>query len=113
MIRELADIATMDVRKLFAEDGMPLPIHELHQALAAAIFSVETVERRATDGNGAQYVYRVRFWDRIRALELLGRHFGMFSDRVEVTGRNGEPLLPELTDGELIARLKARPSRSG
>jgi hypothetical protein len=46
--------------------------------------------------------------DRVRALDLLGRHLGMFRDRVEVTGRDLEPLLPDFTDEELLQRFMAK-----
>ncbi len=36
-----------------------------------------------------------------KALELLGRHFGMFTDKAELTGKNGDPLIKER---ELITR---------
>jgi phage terminase small subunit len=52
--------------------------------------------------------YRGRLPDRIRALDLLGRHLGMFRDRVEVTGRNLESLLPGFTDEELLERFMAK-----
>ena len=30
--------------------------------------------------------------DKVKALELLGRHLGMFTDKVEATGANGGPM---------------------
>ena len=77
---------------------MVRPIHELPDDVAGAIASVDVVKRK----DDAEE-YRVRLPDRIRALDLLGRHLGMFRDRVEVTGRHLEPLLPEFTDEELLA----------
>ena len=45
--------------------------------------------------------------DKIKALDLLGRHLGMFIDRQEITGANGDPLFGSkpLTKDEL-QRLK-------
>jgi hypothetical protein len=31
-------------------------------------------------------VYKIRLWDKIRALESLAKHFGLLVDRVHVTG---------------------------
>jgi hypothetical protein len=50
----------------------------------------------------------VRLPDRIRALDLLGRHLGMLRDRVEVTGRGLEPVLPGFTDEELLELFMAK-----
>jgi phage terminase small subunit len=103
VVRRLARIADLDLRKLFAEDGTLRPIHELPEDVVGAISSVDVVKRK----DDAEE-YRVRLPDRIRALDLLGRHLGIFRDRVEVTGRGLEPLLPELTDEELLEHFMAK-----
>jgi hypothetical protein len=43
-----------------------------------------------------------------RALELLSKHLGMFTDRMEVTNNAGERLFSELTEEELMERLTAK-----
>jgi phage terminase small subunit len=103
VIRRLARIADLDLRKLFTDDGTLRPIQELPEDVAGAISSVDVIKRK----DDAEE-YRVRLPDRIRALDLLGRHLGMFRDRVEVTGRGLETLLPELTDEELLERFMAK-----
>jgi phage terminase small subunit len=103
VVRRLARIADLDLRKLFTEDGVLRPIHELPEDVAGAIASVHVVKRK-----GEAEGYRVRLPDRIRALDLLGRHLGMFRDRVEVTGRGLEPVLPGFTDEELLERFMAK-----
>jgi phage terminase small subunit len=102
VVRRLARIADLDLRKLFTGDGALRPIHELPEDVAGAIASVDVVKRK-----GAAEEYRVRSADRVRALDLLGRHLGMFRDRVEVTGRDHE-LLPDFTDEELLERFMAK-----
>jgi hypothetical protein len=56
-------------------------------------------------------VLKVKWWDKLRALEMLGKHFGLFVDRTEHMGRNGRPLTIEsvrqLSDEELEQRLLA------
>lgn len=51
--------------------------------------------------------------DKVKALELLGRHVGLFSDKLEVTGKDGGPIrtkaeLAELSDQDLEAFIAAR-----
>lgn len=108
VLRRLAAIASIDVRKLFAADGTLRPIHELPEEVAGAISSVEIVKRRAGDEDGPEYLHRVRSWDKVKALELLGKHLRMFSDRVEVAGKGTHPVYSELTEDELIERLMAK-----
>ena len=39
-----------------------------------------------------------------KALELLGKHLGMFKDRIEHTGINGAPLAPPVINIEFIGK---------
>lgn len=62
------------------------------QAAAISEVTVETyVEGR---GDDAEEVKRVKFKlsDKRAALVDIGKHLGMFKDKVEVTGKNGEPI---------------------
>ena len=38
----------------------------------------------------------IKLYDKLKALELLGRHLAMFSDKVELTGKDGEDLIIKL-----------------
>jgi phage terminase small subunit len=80
VVRELAAMAFLDVRKLFTEDGKPIPVQELDGATARAIQGLEVV----TVGNaesGLGQVTKLRFGDKRGALELLGRHIGMWPQK--------------------------------
>lgn len=50
--------------------------------------------------------------DKGKAMENIARHIGMFIDRHEHTGKNGEPLLKQLTDEQLIAIATGSGARS-
>jgi len=95
VVRELARIAFSDTRKLFNEDGsMKLP-HEMDDDTAAALAGVDTFEE-SDRGTIIGYTRKVKRWDKTRALELLGKHLGMFPDKKEFSGPNGTPLAPPI-----------------
>jgi len=63
-------VAYGDPRKLFYDDGTPIPIHKLGPDEAAMISAIEV------DANGQ--TTRIRLWDKISALEKGMKHLGMF-----------------------------------
>ena len=80
----------------------------LTRAQAAAIAELRTVETRIGRGDAARDVIRVTFrlHDKIAALEKLGRHLGIFRDRVEVTGKNGAAIgIDDVTPMERARRI--------
>lgn len=78
VVERLAAIARMDPRKLFNADGTVKRVQDLDDETALAVSSVEF-----TEAGGR----KVRFWDKKGALELLGKHLGMFVERVEHSGK--------------------------
>lgn len=88
IIKALLAIAEADPRKLFHTDGTMKKIHEMPDELASTISSIESDDANAN-------VKKVRFWDKTRALEMLGKHLKMFVDRQEQSGPNGTPLHPK------------------
>jgi phage terminase small subunit len=44
--------------------------------------------------------------DQMKALELIGKHLGMFTDKVELSGKNGGPIeIANMSDAEIEKRL--------
>lgn len=76
------------------------------QTAALAEVTVDTyIEGR---GENAQKVKKVRFklHDKRAALVSLGQHYGLFKDRVEHSGKDGAPLIPEgISDNEIARRI--------
>jgi Terminase small subunit len=48
---------------------------------------------------------RVKLYDKVGALEKLGRHLGMFKDKVEVAGAGGGPIKVAMPPNEIRRRL--------
>lgn len=89
VIRELARVAFVDPRKLFDENGRPKDLESLDDDTAAALASVDIFEEYDfDDGNRVLigHTKKYKWADKLRALELLGKHLGMFTDKVHVEG---------------------------
>lgn len=90
VLQELLKVAKSDLRKLFDDSGKLLSVDEWPDDVALAVSSVEVEE--LFDGHGKDkthigYTKKLRLWDKIRSLELLGKHLKLFTDRVDITGR--------------------------
>lgn len=77
-----------------------------------AMHAIAAVKRRKTvteDDNGnvtIRYDVEIKLWDKPTPLKLMGRHVGLFPDRVEVTGKGGAPIeLGLLTNDQLKQKL--------
>ncbi len=92
VVTELMRLAFFDPRRLFAPDGGPLPVPALDADVAAALTALEVHER---DG---ERVFRCRTADKLRALDLLARHLGMYRPALPETPESGVILLPETAE---------------
>ena len=90
VLQELAKLGFSDIRKLFDDSGKPLDIAGLDNETAACISGLEVMdvyEGAGEDKEFVGYVKKYKLSDKLNALELLGRHLGMFKDRVELSGQ--------------------------
>lgn len=78
---ELAKIGFSDLRKAFDGNRLLRP-DEWPDDAAAAISSIEVVTRPIGEGE-VEYVHKLKLWDKRAALVDLGKHLGMFVERVE------------------------------
>ena len=89
VLRELARVAFFDPRKLYHEDGKPVGLYNLDDDTAAAIAGVDMLEEYDYDDGQrvfVGYTKKYKLADKLRALEMLGKHLGMFTDKVHVEG---------------------------
>lgn len=90
VIAELVRFALLDIGKAFRPDGTLLPLHEMPEDVRRAISGFETEELyEGADGEKFSLgkVRKVKFWDKTKGLELLGRHLKMWTDKVEHSGK--------------------------
>lgn len=87
VLQELAKLGFFDIRKLFDDSGKPLDITGLDDETAACIAGLEVMdvyEGTGEDKEFAGYVKKYKLSDKLKALELLGRHLGMFKDKMGI-----------------------------
>lgn len=78
VVAELVKIARADIRKFYRADGSLKPIAELDDDCAAALSGIEALEQGETGT-----LRKIKRWDRPKVLELLGKHFGLWPQKVE------------------------------
>lgn len=76
--------------QLFDKDGNPVMYRTVEPVLTSELTEKQkralSVIKKGRDG------FEIKPYDKLRALELLGKHIGMFQDRVEVTGEVNNPM---------------------
>ncbi len=88
IVNQLTRIAFGDIRKLYDEQGRLKDIQDIDDDTAAIISGIETTEEFEGYGDDREqigYTKKVKMAGKEKALELLGKHFGMFKDKVEVS----------------------------
>lgn len=78
------------IMPLYDEDGNPVKYRTVEPVLTADLTENQkralSIIKKGRDG------FEIKPYDKIRALELLGKHLGMFTDKVEVTGEVNNPM---------------------
>ena len=87
VLKEMARIAFGDVRKLYDDNGSLKFIKNIDEDAASIIAGIETAE--AFEGYGEDremigYTKKVKLADKAKALDMLGKYFGMFKDKIEI-----------------------------
>ncbi len=106
VLAELARIGFANMKDFMAigPDGDPvLDFSKLTREQAAALVEVTVEDFKDGRGEDAREVRRVKFKlaDKRAALVDLGRHLGMFKDRVEITGKDGGAIQHEHIPADL------------
>jgi phage terminase small subunit len=107
VLRELKRIGLSDIRQAYTEGGRLKGIHEMPEDVARAIGGVETeelFEGEGRDRERAGDTVKVKFWPKVQALELLGKHLKMFTDKTEVSGEDGGPLRVSVNINRSVAK---------
>lgn len=95
VLRRLVEIDQMDVLDIMDDKHNLLPLSEWPKVWRQYLSSLESLE--LSDADGA--VKKIKWPDKVKNLELLGKHVsvGAFKDKVEMTGKDGEPMQTNVT----------------
>ena len=108
VIKELAKIAFLDIRKLYTENGQLKNVADIDDDTAGAISSLETLEEYEGYGDDREKVgdtQKVKLLDKTKALELLGRHLGIFNDKLDVNVKQKEQKKNAISD--ILSQMKS------
>lgn len=88
VLRELLRLGTIDLGDAFDSAGNLLPIKQMPESVRRALTGIEVETEWLVDGEGVTQTRvpksattKVRTFDKIRALELLGKHLKLFVER--------------------------------
>jgi len=90
ILNELKDIGLADIRAAYDSNNTLLPVSQWPAALARTVQAVEVQED--WEGQGSNRIKigetkRLKMWDKLRALELLGKNLKLFKEQVEHSGQ--------------------------
>ncbi len=99
VLAELAKVAFGDIRTLFDDAGNLKPMSEMPDESVAMIASFDTSVIKS-DSDEPEIIKKIKLSDKLRALEMLGKHLKLFTDKVDMTSngqtiQSGVMLVPE------------------
>jgi phage terminase small subunit len=80
VLTELAKIGFSDIRKVLTDTGQIQDPSQWDNDTAGAVASFEATSA----GDDAATVHKFKTWDKLNALEKIGKHLGMFGNRSHV-----------------------------
>lgn len=117
ILTEYAKIAFSDIRRLFDDNSLLVAIKDIPDDIAACLSSVEVDQLWGATMDGREQIgdtKKVKMWDKMKALDSLGRHLGLFA-------KDNEQSKPEvhindlsgLTDKEVKQLIELQRKASG
>ncbi len=104
IIAEYAKIAFFDIRNIYDVDGGLVHVKQLDDNSAGAICSIKSTEEWGEDDDGNRIITginkEVKIFDKIRALQDLGKHLGIFEKDNEQLNPNTKKLIIKINRNE-------------
>ena len=78
VIKEFACIGLVDIAQIYDDNGNIKDIEDIPEETRRAIAGIEHIAEYDNDGNVSGYTKKLKFWDKNKALENLGKHLGLY-----------------------------------
>lgn len=93
VLEKIYEIASVDPAEAFDENGHLLPVREMPARVRRALagFEIERDTKRGNEDDESEVTVtsKIKWWDKNRALENLGRHLRLFADKLEIEDKTG------------------------
>jgi hypothetical protein len=98
VLAEIQLIGTVDIRRAYDDNGELMKVRDMPDDVARALVSVDVNDNPITGIST-----KIKLIDKLKALELMGKNFGMFIDRHEID--LGKQTLEALVSGSMPDRI--------
>lgn len=100
ILKELALIGFQNIAGAFNGENSLKSIADMPEDIQRVISGIdidELFEGRGEDREHVGYTKKLRTWDKLKALELMGKHLKMFTDKLEVDDNRPKVVRRDLT----------------
>lgn len=109
---EIGRLAFQDVRKFYRPDGSLIPIHELDDDAAAVISGIEMEEiylgqKKGKGKKSAGRLIKIKRFGKDKAVEILAKHFKLYSDGANINNNITQPMTDEQVD-KVLAEIRKK-----
>jgi phage terminase small subunit len=88
VLKRLVMLADSDIRRIFSNREMRDPA-TMDDETAYAVSSIKFATARSSGTGQIEHTAEIKLTDKLPALQLLGKHLGMFRDKVDVEHSGG------------------------
>lgn len=86
VLAELGRVAFVDIAKAYASDGTLLLVPDMPEEIRLALAAID-IHKDFTEGVEVGETRKIKLLDKLRALELIGKHLKLFTEKVEHSGK--------------------------
>lgn len=108
VLARMVEIDQMDVLDIMTDDMALKPVSEwprVWRQYLSGFDLAEMFEGRGDEREMVGILKKIKWPDKVKNLELLGRHLGMFPTKVEMTGKGGGPIQSITMDKDEFASI--------